>query len=124
MRTIPDIGVHLQAVDDIVSTDFIPTCIDGIICSPLERESLPTKLGDLNIPIFVDLAPIEFDNSTKISKSLKETILAQTPMLHEDNGKNSLKTKFRTEKIKRNESFKENKRTGIRSPKKPNRFEL
>ena len=70
MRTISDINKHLQRVDEVILTEFIPAITGGINCSILERQliSLPTKLGGLGIPIFSEITDIEFENSIKLQK--------------------------------------------------------
>ena len=58
MRTIPGIQEHLQRLDEIITTKFIPAVTGGIQPNEHERElfTLPPSLGGLGIPKFSDIA--------------------------------------------------------------------
>ena len=73
MRTVPNISHQLKKTDALILTKFIPAITGGIYVSPDERYllSLPAKYGDLGLPIFSELADIEFQNSQIISENLR-----------------------------------------------------
>ena len=79
MRTIPDIANQLTLLDEVISTEFIPAITGGNTCSSIERKllSLPTKLGGLGIPMFVDSSIIEYNNSIVVSENLTNNIINQ-----------------------------------------------
>ena len=79
MRTLPQIKEHLETLDEVVLTEFIPAITNGIKCSQSLRElmSLPLKMGRLGIPIFAQSADLEFMNSEKITESLVKSIINQ-----------------------------------------------
>ena len=74
----------------------------------LERRllSLPHKLGGLGIPIFSEIADIEFENSKNLTKTLCHKIIIQDREFNQtDHSINSNKTKnkIKAEKTKRNQ---------------------
>ena len=79
MRTIPNIQHHLQKLDEIVTTKFIPAITGGIHPNDVERElfTLPPSLGGLGIPKFSDLAESEFRNSELLTQQLHKNIIKQ-----------------------------------------------
>ena len=72
MRTIPNMKEYLNDLDNLVTTEFIPSITGGIQVTPNERLlfSLPPSMGGLGIPIFGNKADIEFSNSTKLTSKL------------------------------------------------------
>jgi len=114
MRTIPNISEIIRPIDDIVTQEFIPAITGGIICSQHIRKllSLPAKLGGLGLPIFSDIADIEYQNSMNVTRQLKENIINQERIYQVDDKVKSLKFKIKTEKLIRNtktlEKLKEN----------------
>ena len=79
IRTIPGLSELVKPVDDIMNKKFIPAITDRSAISEEVRRllSLPVKLGGLGIPIFSECAPIEYENSRKLTETLMEKILAQ-----------------------------------------------
>ena len=72
LRTIPNIRHLLLPVERTIRNKFIPAVTGCHICSDKERVliSLPTRYGELAIPIFHEIAEIEFMNSIKIASEL------------------------------------------------------
>ena len=72
MRTIPNISHQLEKIDELILTKFIPVITGGISVNRDERYllSLPAKYGGLCLPIFSELAGIEFQNSQIMSENL------------------------------------------------------
>ena len=62
MRTILNISYQLEKSDELILTNFIPAIAGGIYINPDERYllSLPAKYGGLGIPVFSELAVVEF----------------------------------------------------------------
>ena len=79
MRTIPSISDLFKKLDEVILTEFIPAITNGAQCNELERSlmSLPTKLGGLGIPIFSEISNLEYQNSVKITSTLKKCIINQ-----------------------------------------------
>ena len=79
MRTIPGISDELKKLDETVRDRFLPAVCGGHVCSDQEREllSLPTRNGGLGIPIFVNEADKEYENSRKITSELATAIKRQ-----------------------------------------------
>ena len=72
-RTLPDIGVLFEPLEQCIRNEFIPAII-GKHVSDNERAilSLPTRHGGMNIPNPVDSAPKEYSWSVKMTKRLTE----------------------------------------------------
>ena len=79
MRTIPNISHQMEKIDDLILTKFIPAITAGIYVNPIERYllSLPAKDGGLGIPVFTEIAGIEFQNSHIMSEDLRNKIIEQ-----------------------------------------------
>ena len=79
MRTIPNISHQLEKIDDLILTKFIPAITAGIYFNPIERYflSLPAKDDGLGIPVFTQIAGIEFQNSHIMSENLRNKIIEQ-----------------------------------------------
>ena len=79
MRTIPNISHQLEKNDELILTKFIPAITDSIYVNSDERYllSLPAKYGGLGIPIFPELAGIEFQISQIISEDLRNKVIKQ-----------------------------------------------
>ena len=47
IRTIPDIKQHLQPLEDVIRSKFIPSILNGIDCNDIQRNlfALPTRFG-------------------------------------------------------------------------------
>ena len=79
MRTISN-GAHLfQPVEDIISTEFIPS-IFGHEISHLDGQlyALPIRDGGLGIPCTPDDADFELNSSKVLSASLSALIISQS----------------------------------------------
>ena len=72
LRAIPNIEDQLKKIDDVV-----PAIIGGHIISNAEKvmNSLPTRLGDLNLKIFAEAAENEYKDSTRITSNFQTQIL-------------------------------------------------
>ena len=83
-RTVPDIAILFQPIEDCIRNEFIPALV-GRAVSDNERLlfSLPTKLGGLNIPNPVRLCSKEFEWSQKLTLTLTEKIKIQS-LIEED----------------------------------------
>ena len=79
MRTIPNISHLLEKIDALILTKFIPAITGGIYVNPDERSllSLPAKYGGLGLPIFSELADIEFQNSQVMSENYETKLLSK-----------------------------------------------
>ena len=56
-RTVPGIKTAMQRIDDTINLKFLPALLDNRSLSVDERQLvfLPTRMGGLGIPIFVDI---------------------------------------------------------------------
>ena len=79
LRTIPDIKEHLDLPEETIRHQFIPAITGGKQCSNDERVllSLPARYGGLGIPIFHSIAAFEYENSRKITSTLRNLIKDQ-----------------------------------------------
>ena len=73
LRTIPDIKEHLDLPEETIRHQFIPAITGGKQCSNDERVllSLPARYGRLGILIFHSIAAFEYENSSKITSTLR-----------------------------------------------------
>ena len=71
--------IYLQPFDDVIKNSFISAIVGGRLISEDERLllSLTVKLRGLAIPIFNRQAPIEYDNSRKLSSQQVNNIKNQ-----------------------------------------------
>ena len=79
MRTIPNIFHQLKKIDELILTKFIPAITGGIYVNPVERDflSLHAKYGGLGLPIFSEIAGIQFQNSQIRSEDLQTKLLSK-----------------------------------------------
>ena len=79
MRTISNVSHQLEKTDALILTKFIPAITGGIYDNPDEHFllSLSAKYGGLCLPIFSELADIEFQNSQIMSENLRNKIIEQ-----------------------------------------------
>ena len=79
LRTIPDIKEPLGLLEETIRHQFIPAITGGKQCSNDERVllSLPARYGGLGIPIFYSIAAFEYENSRKITSTLRNLIKDQ-----------------------------------------------
>ena len=78
MSANPNIS-QLEKIDELILTKLIPAIKCGIHVYPGERHllSLPAKYGGLGLPIFSELAGIEFKNSQIMSDELRNKIIEE-----------------------------------------------
>ena len=81
---MPNISSHLKRLDEVITTEFIPTITGGINCSDIEKKlmSLPPKLGSKGIPIFSDIADREYEFSQMLLNDLTLKIINQDRQHH------------------------------------------
>ena len=79
MRTIPNISHQLEKTHELILTKFIPAITGGIYVNQDKRYllSLSAKYGGLGLPIYSDLAGIEFQNSQIMSEDLRNKVTEQ-----------------------------------------------
>ena len=79
MHTTPNISEELRRLDDAINNKLIPFFTENKLCGNDERLllSLPTKLGGMGIPVFVEIANIEFENSSLLTKENVSLIARQ-----------------------------------------------
>ena len=79
MHTQPNINEELRGIDDAINNKLIPFFTENKLCGNDERLllSLPTKLGGMGIPVFVEIANIEFENSSLLTKENVSLIARQ-----------------------------------------------
>ena len=79
MRTIPDIELLLQPLEDAIRESFLPSLTNGYIPSPEERDllALPPRMGGLGITNPAAMADHEHRNSLRLTEFLSQKILAQ-----------------------------------------------
>ena len=103
LRTILSIRYLLLLLEGIIRNKFIPAATGGHICNDKERELiyLTTRYRGLAIPIFHDIAEIEFMKSSRITSQLTALIKLQSLQydIIEDNLK-KLKTEIKSQKRK------------------------
>ena len=77
MRTISNISHQLEKTAELILTKFIRAITCGIYVNTDERYllSLPAKYGGLGLPIFSELAGIEFQNSQIMPENLRNKII-------------------------------------------------
>ena len=78
-RTIPDIGCHLQALEDIIRCDFLPTLTGLPPLNNVDRKlmALPARVGDLGIVDPSFNSKHEFNASLRVTAPLRKLILTQ-----------------------------------------------
>ena len=79
IRYFPTLQYHLENFDSVVNSEIITAITDGYICTRDEISllSLPAKKGGLGVPIFLKLAPVEYENSVMVSRHLALNIKDQ-----------------------------------------------
>ena len=70
MRTSPNMNEELGWLDDAINNKLIPSFTENKLCGndELLLLSIPTKLGRMGIPVFSEIAKIEFQNSSLLTK--------------------------------------------------------
>ena len=86
IRTIPNLKDLLKPLDDFLDQKFIPALTEGHNLSGEERTliSLPVRLGGLGIPIYAEICQREFENSQKITRTLRQNIVNQESFYVQD----------------------------------------
>ena len=79
MRTTPNINEELRQLDDAINNKLIPSFRENKLFGNHERLllSLPTKLGGMCIPVFSQIANVEFQNSSLLTKEHVSLIALQ-----------------------------------------------
>ena len=79
MRTTPNINEELRGLDDEINNKLIPSFTENKLVGNHERLllSLPTKLGGMCIPVFSQIANVEFQNSSLLTKEHVSLIALQ-----------------------------------------------
>ena len=79
MHTTPNISEELRRLDDAINNKLIPFFTENKLCGNDERLllSLPTKLGGMGIPVSFEIANIEFQNSSLLTKEHVSLIARQ-----------------------------------------------
>ena len=79
MRTTPDVNNLLIPIEDNIGNRFIPAIKGGRTCNKEEPRllSLPTRYGELAIPIFYEQAEVKYNNSQRITAELTSLITVQ-----------------------------------------------
>ncbi len=76
-RTLPDISIHFQPLENIIRTVFIPTVTGRLPPNDINRDmfALPARLGGLGLCNPLGQCDLEFSASTTVSGPLKDLIL-------------------------------------------------
>ena len=79
MRTTPNINEELRQLDDAINNKLIPSFRENKLFGNHEGLllSLPTKLGGMCIPVFSQIANVEFQNSSLLTKEHVSLIALQ-----------------------------------------------
>ena len=79
MRTSPNMNEELGWLDDAINNKLIPSFTENKLCGndELLLLSIPTKLGRMGIPVFSEIAKIEFQNSSLLTKGHVSLIARQ-----------------------------------------------
>ena len=85
LRTIPGMNERMRRVDKSIKNELLPSIIwESIADKEKELYSLPTRLGGLSIPSFVEKAQNDFENSLHITAPLVALIVTQEESLPDD----------------------------------------
>ena len=104
MRAIQDIDEHLKPLDDIISSNFLPTLLDFFVTDNEQSLfQLLVRLGGLGIPILSEVASEHFESSKKITAPLITIMILQGDTLTDGSYIKTLKLK---EKMKHEDKFK------------------
>ena len=104
MRVIQDIDERLKPLDDIISSNFLPTLLDFFVTDNEQSLfQLLVRLGGLGIPILSEVASEHFESSKKITALLVTIMLLQGDTLIDGSYVKTLKLE---EKMKHEDKFK------------------
>ena len=105
-RTIPNIELHFERVEEAIKEIFIPSII-GRKVSDIERQiiALPTRYGGLGILNPVETSKIEYETSIRVTKHLTELICRQEQNFENYNG-DRVKAELRVCKNEKEEKIK------------------
>ena len=103
LRTIPHIKDLLQPLENAIRDHFIPAITRNHLCNDVERKllSLPPKLGGLGIINPMEIVEEQFENSTKVTESLKDQIILQNT-IYKPNKQNKILNDIKGRKLSRN----------------------
>ena len=97
IRTLSNISLLLQPLDDLLDNVFIPALFGcGITKEEREGLSLPIKDGGLGIHPINSKADLAYETSTKITQALTDNIVVQSVSLPENEAVKRLKSETRT----------------------------
>ena len=98
LRTIPEMKIYIEKLDDRITNIFLPSLLEAII-SDQDRllYSLPIRLGGLGIPILSESAEQNFNSSIKITAPLVNIMVLQDNALPNNNEVNTIKSEVRKE---------------------------
>ena len=107
MRTVPDISVNLQPLENAIRQHLLPALLNGYVCDDIERRlfSLPAKLGGLSIFIPTKRCQIEYENSRRITAEMVTTVQKQDNEYNPDTTRNQNKIIA----VLKKEKFEQNK---------------
>ena len=120
MRTIPDVSVELQALENSIRNSLIPALLNGYMCNNEESKlfSMPAKFGGLGIFIPMERCDIEYNNSRKITADMVETVYHQNliydPAINEK--QKVIMNKLKMEKRTRIQNLLNNNKSKIENP--------
>ena len=79
VRTVPDIAIQLQPIENLIHTKLLPAILNSDISS-LDRSlfTLPTKYGGLGTPNIVEDTDFEYEMSKTLSAPLAALIVIQS----------------------------------------------
>ena len=89
LRTIENLHLRLQPVEDAIANKLIPSLTEDHKCNENERRllSLPVRLGGLAIPILTEIAQAEVNYSKLSCSNLKTQIIQQHTEIGNRNNK-------------------------------------
>ena len=96
-RTIPGLEDCLAPLEECIRTQFIPAITGGHHVDDEERSllSLPPRLGGLGIKNPIESAPVEFENSNKITKELQAKITKRPTEINMPTARQQIKNERR-----------------------------
>ena len=96
LRTIPDMKMYIEKVDDCITNVFLPSLLESVVTEQ-ERQlySLPIRLGGLGLPIFAEVAEQHYKASHKITAPLVAIMVMQRNDLPDSDEISRLKSESR-----------------------------
>ena len=108
-RVIPNIGVELSPLDNVLRLDILPVITGRPPPSDLEFAlfTLPARLGGLGIRIPSKVADSDFQSSVLVTSSLKDLILSQDRVYSHETIAEQMQCKATISKLNREKSTSE-----------------